>query len=364
MAFCKFVVLKTDTSISMKKSILLAFLFHAAVVFVSAGQATTYKIGIIAFYNLENLYDTLNDPLKSDEEFLPDGSKHYTGETYLDKLGKLSDVLSQIGTDRTPDGWSVLGCAEIENEQVLKDLAATPKLASRNIKVVQYDSPDDRGVDVALLYQPKYFTPLHSEPLNVPLKNSDGTDRRTRDILYVYGMYDGEPMHFFVNHWPSRRGGEEASAPGRALAASICRARMDSILKLDPDSKIVVMGDLNDDPVSPSVAKVIGAKGDKAQVGRSGMFNPWMEPYKKGIGTLAYNDSWNLFDQIIVSGGLLDKEHDGFFFHAAHIFRKPWMEQSTGRYKGYPKRTYDFDKYQGGYSDHFPTYIELLEKVK
>jgi hypothetical protein len=346
----------------MKKSF-SAFLF---VLLTAAGAVTAqvrYKIGVVAFYNLENLYDTLDDPMKSDEEFLPSGSRHYTGEVYMDKLTKLSDVLSEIGTDRTPDGFSVLGCAEIENERVLQDLVNRPKLASRNLKIVHYDSPDDRGVDVALIYNPKYFTPEHSEPLRVPLKNDDGSDRRTRDVLYVAGNYDGERVHFFVNHWPSRRGGEEASAPGRAMAASICKAKIDSILKTDAAAKIIVMGDLNDDPVSPSVAKVLGAKGKKEDVGQSGIYNPWVDYYKKGIGTLAYNDSWNLFDQIMVSGGLLNKDQDGFFFYAAHIFHKPWMEQTSGRYKGYPKRTYDFDRYQGGYSDHFPTYIELLEKT-
>jgi hypothetical protein len=325
-------------------------------------QKVNYKVGVVAFYNLENFYDTINDPLKSDEEFLPNGTKHYTSSVYQDKTNRLSDVLSQIGTEHTPDGWSVLGCAEIENEQVLKDLIATPQLRSRNLKIIHYDSPDERGVDVALLYNPKYFTPIYSEPLNVPLKNADGTFHPTRDILYVYGSYDGEPMHFFVNHWPSRRGGEEASAPGRALAASVCRHKMDSLFQKDPKAKIIVMGDLNDDPVSPSVAKVIGAKGDKSKVGVSEMYNPWVEPYKQGIGTLAYNDSWNLFDQIIVSGAFLEKEQSGFFFFGAHIFHKPWMDQTTGRYKGYPKRTFDFDNYMGGYSDHYPTYIEFLEK--
>lgn len=330
----------------------------------ASGQGVTYKIGVVAFYNLENYYDTLNDPLKSDEEFLPEGTKHYTGEVFLDKTDKLADVLSQIGTDRTPDGWSVLGCAEIENKSVLEVLTLHPKLRSRNLKIVHYDSPDDRGVDVALMYNPKYFTPQYSEPITVPLKNDDGSIRHTRDILYVYGMYDGEPMHFFVNHWPSRRGGEEASAPGRALAASLCKAKMDSIWNIDPQAKIILMGDLNDDPVSPSVAKVLGAKGSRDQVDVKGLYNPWMDPYKKGIGTLAYNDSWNLFDQIIISEAFLHKEGEGFFFHAAHIFHKPWMEQTSGRYRGYPKRTFDFDRYMGGYSDHFPTYIELLEKSK
>ncbi|MFM7217712.1 MAG: hypothetical protein ACKO1U_06815 [Bacteroidota bacterium] len=343
------------------RNLLTAFLIFAAL--VTQAQKSTYKVGIIAFYNLENLYDTVDDPLKSDEEFLPTGTKRYSGDVYKDKLGRLSEVLSQIGTDRSPDGWSVLGCAEIENEQVLTDLVANSKLRSRGLKIVHYDSPDDRGVDVALLYNPKYFTPTFSEPIRVPLKNSDGTDRRTRDVLYVKGDYAGENVHFFVNHWPSRRGGEEASAPGRALAASICKHKMDSLFAIDPDSKIILMGDLNDDPVSPSVARVIGAKGDVDKVGRSGMYNPWMQYYKQGIGTLAYNDSWNLFDQILLSGAFLQKDQSGFFFHQANIFHKPWMDQTTGRYKGYPKRTFDFDNYMGGYSDHYPTYIELLEKM-
>lgn len=348
----------------MKNTVSLVLLyFLASFGYLSKAQKTNYKVGVIAFYNLENLYDTIDDPLKSDEEFLPSGTKHYTSEVYTDKLGRLSEVLSQIGTERSPDGWSVLGCAEIENVKVLEDLVATPKLAPRKLKIVHYDSPDDRGVDVALIYNPKYFQPLHSESLNVPLRNSDSTERHTRDVLYVYGSYDGEPMHFFVNHWPSRRGGEEASAPGRALAASICRKKIDSLTALDPDAKIILMGDLNDDPVNTSVAKVIGAKGDTARVGRSGMFNPWMAMYKEGIGTLAYNDSWNLFDQILVSGAFLPKDQEGFFFYQAHIFQKPWMIQTTGRYKGYPKRTFDFDNYMSGYSDHFPTYIEFLEKV-
>ena len=237
-------------------------------------------------------------------------------------------------------------------------------MKSRNYKIVHYDSPDFRGIDVALLYNPKYFTPTYSEPLFVPLFESDTIPRYTRDVLYVAGMLDGEMMHIFVNHWPSRRGGEEASAPGRAKAAGVCKHKIDSITALNPDAKIVLMGDLNDDPVSPSVAKVIGAKGEKDNVQKGGMFNPWTESYKQGIGTLAYNDSWNLFDQIIVSSGFLNRSQEGFFFAEAHIFTKPWMTQTSGRYKGYPKRTFDFDNYIAGYSDHFPTFLVLYSKVK
>ncbi|MBP7167976.1 MAG: endonuclease/exonuclease/phosphatase family protein [Bacteroidia bacterium] len=327
-------------------------------------QEKQYKVGIIGFYNLENLFDTINQPDVNDEEFTPNGSNLYTPQVYVDKLGKLEEVLSQIGTDMSPDGLSVFGVAEIENESVLIDLVNQPKLRNRNYKIVHYNSPDLRGIDVGLIYNPKYFKVTGSQSLNVPLMGDDGKPYATRDVLYVHGLYDGEPMHFFVNHWPSRRGGEEASAPSRKLAASVAKAKIDSIMKADPNAKVVLMGDLNDDPVSPSVAKVLGSKGDKSKVKQSELYNPWVSYYKEGIGTLAYNDAWNLFDQIIVSEAYLPKAQDGFFLHQANIFKKEFMLQNSGRYKGYPKRTYDFGVYMGGYSDHFPTYLVLLKEKK
>jgi hypothetical protein len=296
---------------------------------------------------------------------LPTGSYHYTSEVYLDKVQKLSSVISLIGTDISPDGLSLMGCAEVENEGVLKDLVNSPKLKGRGYKIVHYDSPDLRGIDVGLLYNPKYFTVTSSEPLFVALLDDDKkSPYYTRDILFVSGLYAGEPMYVFVNHWPSRRGGEEASAPNRAIAAKVCKHKIDSITKINPDAKIIVMGDLNDDPVSPSVAVVLNAKGEKEKVKRGGLYNPWVDYFKQGIGTLAYNDAWNLFDQIMISSAFISKTHTGFFFKEADIFHKPWMEQASGKYKGYPKRTYDGNKYIGGYSDHFPTYIELLKEVQ
>jgi hypothetical protein len=250
----------------------------------------------------------------------------------------------------------------VENRNVMLDLAAQPLLKSRNYQVIHYDSPDLRGIDVCMLYNPKYFTPVSSQPLTVHLGENDSTEHKTRDVLFVHGKYDGEDMYIFVNHWPSRRGGEVASAPGRAAAAKVCKSKIDSVIALNPEAKIVLMGDLNDDPVSPSVAVILGAKGDKDKVKQGGLFNPWVAQYKQGIGTLAYNDSWNLFDQVIVSSGFINKNQNGYFFHEAKIFSKPWMVQSGGRYKGYPKRTFDFDNYIAGYSDHFPTYIVLLKK--
>jgi hypothetical protein len=327
-------------------------------------QEKKFQVTIIGFYNLENLYDTINDPGKNDEEFLPEGANHYSGSVYRDKLSKLSEVISQIGVDISPDGLAMMGCAEIENDTVLTDLVHTAKLVARGYKIVHYNSPDIRGVDVGLLYNPKYFTPQFSQPLFVPLAEPDGSPRYTRDVLYVEGLLLGEPVYIFVNHWPSRRGGEDASAPSRALAAQVAKHKIDSLIKLNPDAKILLMGDLNDDPVSPSVTKVLGATGEKNNLERGRLYNPWASYYKNGIGTLAYNDAWNLFDQIIISSGWLDKNRQGFFFKEAHIFSKPWMINQDGRYKGYPKRTYDVNKYIGGYSDHLPTYTVFLKELK
>lgn len=325
-------------------------------------QEKQYNVGLIGFYNLENLFDTINQPNVNDEEFTKEGANLYTPKVYLDKLNNLSEVLSQMGTDLSPDGLAIFGVAEVENRSVLEDLAKQPKLQARNYKPVHFDSPDLRGVDVGLMYNPKYFKVIHAEPLFVPLKDKEGKPYYTRDVLYVYGLFNGEPLHLFVNHWPSRRGGETASAPNRAIAASVAKAKIDSIMKKDADAKVVVMGDLNDDPVSPSVTKVLMAKGVKEKVDRSGLYNPWVDYYKEGIGTLAYNDAWNLFDQIMVSQAFLPKDQKGYFLQKALIFKKEFMLQNSGRYKGYPKRTFDFSVYMGGYSDHFPTYVVLLKE--
>jgi len=332
----------------------------------TAAQTTNkknYQVACIGFYNLENLFDTVNDTTINDDEFLPEGSKHYTEEVFRDKLNNLSTVISQLGTELSPDGVAMLGVSEIENRFVIEQLVDQPSLKERNYQIIHYDSPDYRGIDVALIYNPKYFKELKSEPLHVPLKNPDGSEYATRDILWVYGLFKGEPMHFFVCHWPSRRGGEEASAPGRKLAADISRAKIDSITKAMPDAKIMLMGDLNDDPLSPSVVENLKTDGDSKMLGEGELYNPWVTYYKKGIGTLAWNDAWNLFDQIILSQPFLEQDQTGFFFQKAVIFNKPFLLQTSGRYKGYPLRTYDFDNYMRGYSDHFPVYVVLLKKT-
>lgn len=344
------------------KTTLLIIVFS---LFISSlfAQDKQYKVAAVGFYNLENLFDTIKDPVTWDAEFLPDGERHYNTAVYSEKLTNLSKVISELGTDMTPDGVAILGVAEIENRSVLEDLIVQPSIKNRDYRIVHHDSPDRRGVDVGLLYNPKYFEVKNSTPLYVPLFDDSGDTIFTRDILWVYGLFDGEPLHLFVNHWPSRRGGEAASSPRREAAAAVCRSVIDSLMDVDKNTKVIIMGDLNDDPVNKSVSKILKARGKEEQIRPGDLYNPWYSFYKKGLGTLAWQDAWNLFDQVIVSSALLNKDQSGFFFMRNEVFNKPYLKQKSGRYKGYPHRTYVGGTYVGGYSDHFPVFIYLLKEV-
>ena len=345
----------------MKQTIFL-FLF-LVLAFSARGQEQQYKVACIGFYNFENLFDTLDTPGKFDEEFTPSGTRLWDGEKYREKLHNLAKVVSELGTDLTPDGPALLGVAEIENRQVLEDFSREPAIAKRAYQIIHYESPDRRGIDVALLYQAKYFTPLGSRPVRLHIKNENGDTVFTREILYVTGLLDGDTLHVLVNHWPSRRGGEKATRPLRNAAALLNRNIRDSLIARNPAAKIIVMGDLNDDPTSPSVAKVLLAKPKKSQLRKGDFFNPWHAFYKRGIGTLAYRDAWSLFDQILVSEGLVNPKNPGYHFYKAKVFNPTYLVQKTGQFKGYPFRTFDFDNYIHGYSDHFPVCIYLLKPL-
>lgn len=327
-------------------------------------QAATYKVAVIGFYNLENFYDTVDNPIVNDEEFLPSGIRNYNSAIYKSKIQNLATVIAQMGADKSPDGPAILGVAEIENDTVLTDLVNHPLLKKRNYKIAHYDSKDIRGVDVAMLYNPKYFTVTKSDKLFVQLPGGSKDAYFTRDILWVQGKLDGELINIYVNHWPSRSGGEERSIPARNAAATVCKQHIDSLKSAEGESKVVVMGDLNDDPINESIAGILKAKGKIKDVKPGGIFNPWFELYKNGIGTLAYQDAWGLFDQILISYPWLSKDQKGFFYYQPHIFNQPYMVENMGRYKGYPMRTWDGNTYRGGYSDHFPTYLVLLKKVE
>lgn len=331
---------------------------------VLLAQTKQYRSAVLAFYNLENLFDTTDNTLINDEEFLPNGIRNYNTRIYQDKLSKLATVIAQIGADFNSDGPALLGVSEIENDTVLSDLVKQAPIASRQYRWVHYDSKDARGVDVGLLYNPQYFKPETSDKLYVPLPSGSKDAYYTRDILWVKGKLDGETIHVYVNHWPSRSGGEKRSEPGRIAAAQVCRSHIDSIFLAEPSAKIVVMGDLNDDPIDKSVYQVLQANANAELPTHQSLFNPWWDLYKKGIGTLAYQDAWGLFDQIILSRPWLPKKQDGFFLYKPQVFNREFLVENNGRYKGYPMRTWDGNSYRGGYSDHFPSYILVIREIK
>lgn len=310
----------------------------------------------IAFYNLENFYDTLNDPNKDDDEFTPKGANNYSPEVFRQKVNNLADVISIIGVDKAENGFALMGVAEVENEDVLTALCQHPKLRERKLKTVIFDGPDERSIDCGLIYNPTYFRVLQARSLTVPV---DSGDRPTRDVLYVVGKLNGEIVHVFVNHWPSRRGGESATRPKRKMAASVSKKVIDSLMAVDPLTKVIVMGDLNDDPINESVAKVLGAKWKMDEVKKGELFNPWTSFYKRGIGTMAFQDTWGLFDQIIVSYGFLKNNSGKVHFRESEVFNRGFMTEKEGQYKGYPKRSFSNGLWNNGYSDHYPTVIFL-----
>ncbi|MCX7728228.1 MAG: endonuclease/exonuclease/phosphatase family protein [Bacteroidia bacterium] len=321
-----------------------------------------YNLVVVAFWNIENLYDTIDDPKKLDEEFLPSGTNLWNTARYLKKLDHLAEVIKQIGEEYTPDGPAVIGMCEVENINVLKDLAKQEKIANRNYQPILIEGPDARGVDPALMYNPKYFKP--EKFVSYPVKVVTDTAHKTRDILVVYGKLLGEPFAFLVNHWPSRRGGEEASRPNRISAAKTARHIADSIMKVDPNIKIMIMGDYNDDPINESIKKYIRTYNDIKRTREDEFFNPMEKLHKKGFGTLAYQDQWNLFDQILMNKPLLPTDFATLQYLNAKIFNKPFVRNDFGNFKGYPFRTIVGGNYQGGYSDHFSVYVVLAREIK
>lgn len=359
---------------------LLVLIVLLSISFASAQKK--YQIHTVAFYNLENLFDTINGP-NNDEEYLPNGSQNWTGKKYKKKLENLAKVLSEIGTGENPNSPTLIGGCEIENRLVLEDLVKQPKLINKGYGIIHFDSPDKRGIDVALLYQKKHFKP--TSYINIPLmiyRNEEAkpdkkdteeatddvivsanADKRvyTRDQLLVTGFLDGEEVSIIVNHWPSRSGGEKKSSPFREAAGALNRKIMDSLFKINPNAKIITMGDLNDGSYNKSVKVEIGAKRKKEEVKQGGIYNPFEQMAKDGMGTLAYRDSWDIFDQIMVSEALIRDDRSSYRYWKAGIFNKPYLIQTTGQYKGYPLRN---SLTEPGYSDHFPVYIYLIKEVK
>ncbi len=360
----------------MRHFISLGFtLFFAAIFMASCGttkkaakavsaEKTEYQVVHFGFYNFENLFDTIDTKDVRDAAFSATGDLQWNTPKYFEKQGHIAKVVSEMGVKTNKDGLAFFGVAEVENRSVLDDFVKQPAVAKRHYKIVHYDSPDKRGIDVALLYQEKYLKVLDSRTYKLTIINEDGSEHPTRDVLYVYGELLGEPIHIMVNHWPSRSGGEARTRKYRNDGAAICKKISDSIMVDNPKAHIVIMGDLNDDPVSPSVKKVLGAKENKDKVKSKGFYNPWVKPYKNGQGTLAYRDAWSLFDQVILSEGWLAPKNNGFKFYKAHVYNPSYLIQQVGQYRGYPFRTFAGGKYIGGYSDHFPVYVTTIRKSR
>jgi hypothetical protein len=319
-------------------------------------DARKFQMHTIAFYNVENLFDTDDDPNTNDDVKTP--------AWYAQKLKNLERVISEIGTtDQHQNGPIVLGVCEIENRRVLEDLVNTPKLKAKGYKVIHGDSPDGRGIDNAFLYQEKHFKPTSYAYINprVPRREDPGKFLKTRDILLVSGLLDGEEVHFIVNHWPSRSGGEKRSSPGRERAGQANREIIDSLFKINPMAKIMTMGDLNDGPFNKSVKVELRTVPKRAEMKPDLMYNPMEEMSKKGIGTLAYRDAWDLFDQIILSYAWTKDDYSSWRYFKAGVYNRPYMVQTSGRYKGYPLRNSDAEP---GFSDHFPVYVHIIKEVK
>lgn len=317
----------------------------------------------IGFYNLENLFDTTHDEGKNDYEFLPDGSYKWDQEKYTNKLKNMSRVLAEMGTDKLPDvGCAAIGVAEVENAKCLTDLVNQPALKARNIQFVHVEGPDQRGIDCALLYNPKLFKVKNYKLVPYIYNRPEDAGRATRGFLVVSGMLAKEHVTIIVNHLPSRG----APSYARENGGLQLRAVKDSLQKDDPKVRLIIMGDMNDDPQDLSMSKCLGAKREIGEVEEGGLYNPWWNVLASGTGTLQFRGAWNLFDQIILSSNLLNKDGKAdysklkLFDH--QVFRRDYLIQQDGPYKGNTLRTSAGGKWLNGYSDHLPTLVYLKKK--
>jgi predicted extracellular nuclease len=318
--------------------------------FKSSDNLTT-----IAFYNVENLFDTVNDPLTADDDFTAEGKKRWTNKRYQIKIRKLGSVISKLGLTQSKHLPAIIGLVEVENAKVVSDLANSSYLKKGHYGYVHYDSPDERGIDVALLYSKIAFELIDATTYPVFLEDKNGARDYTRDVLKVSGNLHGELIHILINHWSSRREGIAESEPKRIEAAQTNRNIIHLIREKEIHPKIIIMGDFNDNPINVSVSEHL-VKYD--------FFNPMKNLLEKEkLGSLTYNGKWNLFDQIIFSKNFLKANNNGFYFKHAEVFNKKWLKTFKGKYKDSPFRTYIGPWYKGGFSDHFPVYA-FLQKHK
>lgn len=309
----------------------------------------------IMFYNVENLFDTDDDSLKSDEEFLPEGVRYWNNNRLFNKLTHISQVIMAASKGTFP---SVIGLCEVENSKVLDLLLFKTPLGNLGYKYVHKESPDKRGIDVAFLYKKDRFAPLSY--FAIPIVDPNDSAFKTRDILYVKGILSSDTIHFFVNHWPSKYGGTLETKSLRALAAKTLRTYTDSILSTNNQSKIIIMGDFNDSPIDESIKDVLEAKKAEQDIDNESLYNLGIQAYEKGVGSNKYQEKWELIDQFIVSGNLLKGKGLTTSTSQFSVFKAPFLVEKDENHLGEKtNRTYIGFKYHGGFSDHLPILLDL-----
>lgn len=315
-------------------------------------KKSTQKIAI-GFYNVENLFDTRDDRSKLDDDFTPVGAKKWTPVKYAKKIKNIAHVISKIGAQSTKTSPSLVGLAEVENATVLQDLVTTKKLATRGYDFVHRDSPDERGIDVALLYKKSDFTVIETKAVEVYIETRPEVRDHTRDILYVRGALLGQEVHLLINHWPSKRSGAKETAHKRISAAKRNREVIHTILDTHPDARIIIMGDFNDGPQDVSV---------RDHLVQTDFYNPMVFLGTRYEGSINHRWRWYMYDQIIFSNNFMRLHNNPFLYSTSAIFNPSFLANEEGKFKDFPARTYGGDTYLGGYSDHFPVYSVL--KIK
>jgi predicted extracellular nuclease len=308
------------------------------------------------FYNVENLFDTEDDSLIKDEEFLPEGDKHWDNYKYFEKLKHISKVVLNTGWE-VP---AIIGLCEVENRGVLEDLTRKTPLVKFEYQIIHEESPDRRGIDVGLLYRKDIFKPISHKA--IPIHFADNPDYKTRDILYAKGTIGKDTLHIFVNHWPSRWGGQAASEPRRVFVASVLRHYVDSLFQISPKTKIIITGDFNDGPENKSISEILKVAKSPEELATPFLFNFMYSMKKQGKGTHKYKTEWNTLDQFIVSSGMLA---DTLGLHvtlkSATIMNNDFLLEKDPFNPGEkPYRTYAGPRFLGGYSDHLPILLEML----
>ena len=359
----------------MKKILIII----AALLLLCAGadaQNAGKKNYVIGFYNLENLFDIYNDPVKNDEEFLPEGKNKWTEAKYQKKLQNMAKVIRSMKEENGV--WhALLGVSEIENRLVLEDLVWEEQIREANYQIIHYDGPDRRGVDVALLYNPKVFTFIESESIPFTFEGSsidfvmtkEQQDYfKTRDILMVHGTIDGEHFAVYVAHLPSRAGGKKGGNQLRDRGGEIMYNHAMQMQAKYPGIKIICMGDMNDNPTDPSMAEYLHGREFKEDVTDADFFSPFTSMLKAGFGSLAYQGVWSIYDLLLVNNALANPVRGTFGLRQLHkngyygrVYNPKFLTNQSGQYKGTPFRTFSNGAFIGGYSDHYPTYIVITK---